>query len=107
MAMTTCRTLVLRGKTILADGTRFETEGGMAVQKRAIAQSPALVSVRHLYGRYQQWPANADPSAIQAGRSERAAGVLSRRSPASFAGAAVRSRWPHASTADAWRKHAV
>jgi hypothetical protein len=45
MALITAKTVVLRGKTILVDGSRFETRGG---NDAALSYQPALVSVRHL-----------------------------------------------------------
>jgi hypothetical protein len=83
--MITAKTLVLRGKAVLVDGSRVETWGG---NDQAIGHDPALVSVRHLslgcqpqsYGQPGQggrW-AYATPLALRLGEP-RFAGVQCRK----------------------------
>jgi hypothetical protein len=103
MAVITAQTVVLRGKTILADGSRFETRGG---NDAVIGYLPAFVSVRHLNlgCKQQSYGQHGQPRQSQLSLAEPMfAGVLCRK-PADAAGGVVDSRRPHA-TATPWQRH--
>jgi hypothetical protein len=91
MAVTTAKTLVLRGATVLQDGTRFSTLGCNGTAAREPAH---LVSMRHLSSCCHYPLATADQPAEQAGRpGSPAGGVLSRRRPAIEAGGTIPNGW--------------
>jgi len=103
MAVITAKTVVLRGKTILADGSRFETRGG---NDAVIGQTPVLVSVRHLNlgCKRQSYGQHGRPRQSQLSLGEPMfAGVLCRK-PADAAAGVVDSRRPQA-TATPWQCH--
>jgi hypothetical protein len=106
MVVTKLECLVLRGVVVLRDGkavgVRLGTSYLATTPTPEITISTRLLSHRcaSAFMQAEQWPDHADPNRVAdatgAGRPLSRAGVLSRRSPASFAGRVVRYGWPGA-----------
>ena len=104
MVVTKLESLVLRGVVVLRDGQavglRLGTSYPATTTTPEITISTRLTSHRCAPAFMQagQWPDHADSDRVAdatgAGRPLSRAGVLSRRSPASFAGRVVRYGWP-------------
>jgi hypothetical protein len=102
MALITAKSMALRGMTVLADGSRFETRGG---NRPATDSMPALVSVRHLHLDCKQ-QSYGQPGLSDLSLGEPRFGGVQCRKPAKVAGGVVGSRRLQDAIATCWQRQA-